>query len=104
RTAVPTGPHGGDRVADRRPTVRTRLRTRRALSFVQPHEPPRRNIMKTASPVDEAARRIPDGASLMIGGFMGVGAPHRLIDALVARGCKNLTVIGNDTARPGVGV
>jgi acetate CoA/acetoacetate CoA-transferase alpha subunit len=60
--------------------------------------------MKTAIPVEEAARRIPDGASLMIGGFMGVGAPHRLIDALVARGCRNLTVIGNDTALPGIGV
>jgi len=60
--------------------------------------------MKTAIPVEEAARRIPDGASLMIGGFMGVGAPHRLIDALVAHGCRNLTVIGNDTARPGIGV
>jgi acetate CoA/acetoacetate CoA-transferase alpha subunit len=60
--------------------------------------------MKTAIPVEEAARRVPDGASLMVGGFMGVGSPHRLIDALVASGCKNLTLIGNDTARPGIGV
>src|SRR5678816_72467 len=35
---------------------------------------------------------------------MGVGSPHRLIDALVACGRRNLTLIGNDTARPGVGV
>lgn len=40
----------------------------------------------------------------MIGGFMGVGSPNRLINALVARGAKGLTVIANDTARPGVGV
>jgi len=60
--------------------------------------------MKTAIPVEEAARRIPDGASLLVGGFMGVGSPHRLIDALVACGRRNLTLIGNDTARPGVGV
>ena len=60
--------------------------------------------MKTAIPVEEAARRVPDGASLMVGGFMGVGSPHRLIDALVAHGCRNLTLIGNDTALPGVGV
>jgi acetate CoA/acetoacetate CoA-transferase alpha subunit len=40
----------------------------------------------------------------MFGGFMGVGAPDRIFDALVARGAKNLTVIGNDTARPGVAV
>jgi acetate CoA/acetoacetate CoA-transferase alpha subunit len=60
--------------------------------------------MKLAIAVDEAVELIPDGASLMIGGFMGVGAPHRLIDALVAQGQKDLTVIGNDTARPGFGV
>ena len=40
----------------------------------------------------------------MIGGFMGVGSPHRLINALVARGARDLTVIANDTARPGVGI
>ena len=40
----------------------------------------------------------------MIGGFMGVGSPHRLIDALVARQARNLTVIANDTARPGIGI
>jgi acetate CoA/acetoacetate CoA-transferase alpha subunit len=40
----------------------------------------------------------------MIGGFMGVGSPNRIIDALVSRGARNLTVIANDTARPGVGI
>ncbi len=35
---------------------------------------------------------------------MGVGSPHRTIAALVARGARNLTVIANDTARPGVGI
>ncbi|MGP8025355.1 MAG: 3-oxoacid CoA-transferase subunit A [Acidocella sp.] len=52
----------------------------------------------------QAASLIPDGAVLMIGGFMGVGSPHRLIDALVARQPHGLTVIANDTARPGVGI
>ena len=47
---------------------------------------------------------IPDGASLMIGGFMGVGSPHGLIAELVRQGRKNLTVIANDTARPGLGI
>jgi acetate CoA/acetoacetate CoA-transferase alpha subunit len=59
--------------------------------------------MKTIS-VDQAAAMIPDGASVMVGGFMGVGTPERLIDALVARGTASLTVIANDTAMPGVGV
>ena len=47
---------------------------------------------------------IPDGATLMIGGFMGAGTPTRVIDALVKLGRRNLTVISNDTARPGVGI
>lgn len=51
-----------------------------------------------------AAALIPDGATLMIGGFMGVGTPDQLIQELVRRGTKNLTVIANDTARPGVGI
>jgi acetate CoA/acetoacetate CoA-transferase alpha subunit len=77
---------------------------RRDLSFVQPHERAQRKHHEDSDPGRRSGAPHPDGASLMIGGFMGVGAPHRLIDALVARGCKNLTVIGNDTARPGIGV
>ncbi len=41
--------------------------------------------MKVAITADAAAALIPDGAKLLIGGFMGVGSPHRLIDALVKR-------------------
>ncbi len=51
-----------------------------------------------------AVEKIPDGASLLIGGFMGVGSPHRLIGELIRQGRKNLTVIANDTARPGFGI
>jgi acetate CoA/acetoacetate CoA-transferase alpha subunit len=53
---------------------------------------------------EAAVSRIPDGAKLMIGGFMGVGTPERLIDELVRQGKRDLTVISNDTARPGTGV
>jgi len=59
--------------------------------------------MKTVS-VEEAVALIPDGTSLMIGGFMGVGTPERLIDELVRQGRRNLTVIANDTALPGRGI
>jgi acetate CoA/acetoacetate CoA-transferase alpha subunit len=60
--------------------------------------------MKQALKPEAAAMMIPDGASVLIGGFMGVGTPNRLIDALVARGARNLTVIANDTAAPGTGI
>jgi acetate CoA/acetoacetate CoA-transferase alpha subunit len=54
--------------------------------------------------IKRAVEMIPDGATLMIGGFMGVGSPNRLIDGLVQQGRNQLTVIANDTARPGVGI
>ncbi|MEX2648305.1 MAG: 3-oxoacid CoA-transferase subunit A [Alphaproteobacteria bacterium] len=60
--------------------------------------------MISAIKPEEAAAKVADGAVVMIGGFMGVGTPERIIDALVARGAKGLTVIANDTARPGVGI
>jgi acetate CoA/acetoacetate CoA-transferase alpha subunit len=59
--------------------------------------------MKTIE-VADAVAMIPDGASLMIGGFMAVGTPERVIDELVRQGKRNLTVIANDTAMPGKGI
>lgn len=47
---------------------------------------------------------IGDGASLMIGGFMGVGTPERIIDEIVRQNKRDLTVIANDTAMPGKGI
>ena len=49
--------------------------------------------------IEEAVAKIPDGASLMIGGFMAVGTPVRLIDELVRQDKKDLTVIANETAK-----
>ena len=59
--------------------------------------------MKTIA-VDQAVELIPNGASLMIGGFMGVGTPERIVDEIVRQGKRELTVIANDTASPGVGI
>jgi acetate CoA/acetoacetate CoA-transferase alpha subunit len=59
--------------------------------------------MKTL-PVEQAIELIPEGASLMVGGFMGVGTPERLMDELVRQGRRELTVIANDTAMPGRGI
>ena len=60
--------------------------------------------MRRAISAAEAAVLIPDGASVMFGGFMGVGTATPVVQALVERGVRGLTIIGNDTARPGVGV
>lgn len=60
--------------------------------------------MKKAISVEAAIELIPNSASLMIGGFMGIGSPHRMIDALVAAGTSNLTVIANDTGKPNYGI
>ncbi len=54
--------------------------------------------------LNEAVAMIPDGATLMIGGFLAVGTPERLMDELVRQNRKGLTVIANDTGRPGVGI
>ncbi|CAO3438273.1 CoA transferase subunit A [Azospirillum endophyticum] len=50
--------------------------------------------------LEDAVARIPDGASLLIGGFMAVGGPNRLVDELIRQGKRDLTIIANDTARP----
>ncbi|WP_198371677.1 CoA transferase subunit A [Roseomonas rosulenta] len=60
--------------------------------------------MREAISPEAAAALVPDGATVMIGGFLGVGSPRRVIDALVARGARGLTVIGNDTGRPDLGI
>ncbi len=54
--------------------------------------------------LEEAVATIPDGASIMIGGFMAVGTPECLIDEIVRQRKRDLTVIANDTAMPGRGL
>lgn len=54
--------------------------------------------------LDEAASKIRDGMTIMIGGFLGCGTPERMIDKLVETGVKDLTLICNDTAFPDKGI
>jgi len=54
--------------------------------------------------VEEAVAMIPPGASIMVGGFMGVGTPERLLDEIVRQRKTGLSVISNDAAVPGKGV
>ena len=59
--------------------------------------------MKAVS-AEEAVAMIPNGASVMVGGFMGVGTPERLLDELVRQRKSGLSIICNDAAVPGRGV
>ena len=59
--------------------------------------------MKAIS-AEEAVAMIPNGASIMVGGFMGVGTPERLLDELVRQKKSGLSLISNDAAVPGKGV
>ena len=59
--------------------------------------------MKAVS-VEQAVAMIPEGASVMIGGFMGVGTPERLLDELVRQHKSGLSIIANDAAIPGKGI
>jgi acetate CoA/acetoacetate CoA-transferase alpha subunit len=54
--------------------------------------------------LQDAVAKIPDGASLLVGGFMGVGTPEDFIDELLRQQRRDLTVIANDTALPGIGI
>jgi acetate CoA/acetoacetate CoA-transferase alpha subunit len=59
--------------------------------------------MKSVS-AEEAVAMIPNGATVMVGGFMGVGTPERLLDELVRQKKSELSIIANDAAVPGRGV
>lgn len=48
--------------------------------------------------------KIKNGATIMIGGFEGVGVPEHLIDTLIDKGIGDLTIITNDTSFVGIGI
>ena len=54
--------------------------------------------------IDEAANMVKEGMTIMVGGFLANGTPETLIDALVEKNVKNLTLICNDTGFPDKGV
>ncbi|MFA5040492.1 MAG: 3-oxoacid CoA-transferase subunit A [Bdellovibrionales bacterium] len=60
--------------------------------------------MTKAIDVVHAVEMIPDGASLLVGGFLSVGSPRRIIDEIVRQEKKRLTLIANDTSKPGIGI
>lgn len=59
---------------------------------------------KTIGSLADAVAGINDGATVMIGGFGGSGAPIELIHALIDKGSKNLTVINNNAGNGSIGI
>ncbi len=54
--------------------------------------------------LEEALRHFRDGMTLMVGGFGGVGNPPTLIQGILDKGVRDITLISNDTAFPQIGV
>lgn len=54
--------------------------------------------------MDDAVGRVTDGMTVMVGGFLGCGNAHKIVDALVRSGVKDLTLIANDAAMPDYGI
>jgi acetate CoA/acetoacetate CoA-transferase alpha subunit len=54
--------------------------------------------------IQQASEYFKDGMTVMVGGFLAVGTPERLVHAIVDRGVKDITLITNDTAVPDKGV
>jgi len=61
-------------------------------------------MVKKIIDIADAASKIEDGMTIMVGGFLGNGTPHTIIDAIVKRGVKDLTIISNDTGIKDSGV
>jgi len=61
-------------------------------------------IDKTVSDAASAVADIPDGATVMIGGFGRAGQPVELIDALIAHGAKDLTIVNNNAGNGDTGL
>lgn len=61
-------------------------------------------IDKTVSSVDAAVSGISDGATIMIGGFGTAGLPCALIEALIAQGARDLTVVSNNAGNGETGL
>jgi acetate CoA/acetoacetate CoA-transferase alpha subunit len=61
-------------------------------------------MIDKTQPIDEALAAVQDGHTVMIGGFGVPGTPFTLIDGLLARGVRDLTLVKNDANEPGMGI
>jgi len=61
-------------------------------------------IDKLRASAAEALSDVPDGATVMIGGFGTAGLPNELIDALLERGARDLTIVNNNAGNGDTGL
>jgi 3-oxoadipate CoA-transferase alpha subunit len=61
-------------------------------------------ISKIVKNVQEAVAGIPDGSTIMVGGFGTAGQPHELIDALIEQGARDLVIINNNAGNGDTGL
>jgi 3-oxoadipate CoA-transferase alpha subunit len=61
-------------------------------------------IDKTVASVEDAVAGIEDGSTIMIGGFGRAGQPVELIDALIAHGASDLTIVNNNAGNGDTGL
>src|SRR6185295_11218391 len=61
-------------------------------------------INKLVPSAEAALADMPDGATVMIGGFGNAGMPMVLIDALIARGARDLTIVNNNAGNADAGL
>ena len=61
-------------------------------------------IDKSSLSMQEAIAKIHDGATVLIGGFGTAGQPAELIDALIAHGAKDLTIVNNNAGNGDIGL
>ena len=61
-------------------------------------------INKIVPSLEAALNGIHDGATIMISGFGGAGLPYELVNALVAKGTRNLTIVSNNAGSLGKGI
>lgn len=61
-------------------------------------------IDKTVASLAEAVAGIQDGATVLVGGFGNAGMPHELVDALIAQGARDLTIVSNNAGNGDTGL
>ncbi len=61
-------------------------------------------INKIVESAQVAVADVPDGATILIGGFGGAGMPHELIDALIDQGARDLVVVSNNAGNGETGL